>query len=93
MLGHMLSAILLAAATVASSTPHLHARQSSAVVLKVTDFIAFMADPYVEGAQSNLSFHITDSRPEFRAEVDCVIPNTYFNLYAISALFDWCGER
>ncbi|KAF2707229.1 hypothetical protein K504DRAFT_458673 [Pleomassaria siparia CBS 279.74] len=52
-----------------------------------------MADAYVDGAQSNLTFHVSDIRPGFEAEVDCLIPNTYFNLFAISALFDYCGDR
>jgi hypothetical protein len=52
-----------------------------------------MADPYFEGAQSNLTFHVKDPRPApFGAEADCTIPNTYFHLFAISALFDWCGS-
>lgn len=68
-------------------------RQTSDAVFKVTDFTAFMADPYVDGAQSNLTFHVTDTRVDYFAEVDCVVPNTYFSLYAISALFDVCGSR
>lgn len=40
-----------------------------------------------------MTFHVTDSRPGLEAEVDCVVPNTYFNLHAISALYDVCGKR
>lgn len=59
----------------------------------ITNFTAFMADPYVEGEKSNLSFHVVDSRPQFYAEDDCVIPPTYFWLYAITALYENCAKR
>lgn len=95
MLVSALFATSLASLAIASPTPPFHTRQinNSTITLVVTNFTAFMADPYVDGAQSNLSFHLSDTRPGFYAEVDCVIPPTYFNLYAISALFDWCGNR
>ncbi|KAF2450714.1 hypothetical protein P171DRAFT_427028 [Karstenula rhodostoma CBS 690.94] len=57
----------------------IQTREASDVVFKVTDFAAFMADPNVDGAQSNLSFHVTDTRLDYFAEVDCVVPNTYFS--------------
>jgi hypothetical protein len=92
MLSSTLSLLLTTTLALASPTPHLAARQNTTdIVLHVTDFTAFMADPTIEGTQSNMSFHITDPRPEFHAEADCVVPPTYFNLYAISALFDYCG--
>ncbi|KAF2662625.1 hypothetical protein K491DRAFT_773165 [Lophiostoma macrostomum CBS 122681] len=87
-----LSLLLTAALALAIPTPHLAARQNTTnIVLHVTDFTAFMADPTIEGTQSNLSFRITDPRPDFYGAADCVVPPTYFNLYAISALFDYCG--
>jgi hypothetical protein len=90
----LLSTLVLVAFAFASPNPNIRARQNQTeVVLKVTHFTAFAADPYVDGAQSNLSFHVIDPRPEYYAEVDCVVPNTYFNLYAISALFDWCNRE
>ncbi|KAF1966668.1 hypothetical protein BU23DRAFT_573893 [Bimuria novae-zelandiae CBS 107.79] len=73
----------------AYTTP-LHPRDTPTVVFTVTNFAAFMADPYIDGAQSNLTFHVADTRSGYAAEVDCVVPNTYFNLHAISALFDSC---
>ena len=76
----------------ALATPLYPRQQSAPIVFKVTNFTAFAADPYVDGAQSNLTFHVTDTRPGYEAEVDCVVPNTYFNLYAISALGDVCGK-
>ncbi|KAF1954532.1 hypothetical protein CC80DRAFT_493681 [Byssothecium circinans] len=83
--------LLLAAATVSASSRHI--RQTSNVVFKVTDFAAFEADPYIDGAKSNLTFHVSDTRPGFEAETNCVVPNTYFNLHAISALFDVCEKK
>ncbi|KAF2119458.1 hypothetical protein BDV96DRAFT_642482 [Lophiotrema nucula] len=59
------------------------------VTFTVTDFKAFMADPNIEGVQSNLTFHVTDSREQ----VDCVIPPTYFWLYAITALYEYCPSQ
>lgn len=92
MIARTFSTLLTAALALASPTPHLETRQSD-LTLKVTKFAAFHADPYFEGAQSNLSFWVTDTRPEFYATAECIIPNTYFHLYAISALFDYCGDR
>ena len=63
------------------------------VTFHIISFAAFIADPYVEGAQSNLTFHASDTRPRFEAEVDCVVPPTYFNPHAISALFDNCSTE
>lgn len=86
------STLLAAALALASPTPNFETRQDGFSV-KVTNFKAFHADPYFEGAQSNLTFTVTDTRPEFFAKAECIIPNTYFNLFAISALFDYCGDR
>jgi hypothetical protein len=87
-----LTAVLAVPLTLASPTPSIESRQNAPdVVLKVTKFTAFMANPDVEGALSNMTFHVVDSRPDYYAEVDCVVPNTIFNLYAISALFDIWG--
>jgi hypothetical protein len=90
---HLISTFLISALAVASPTLSLHPRQSANLTFTVTNFTAFMADPYVEGAQSSLSFHVVDSRPDYYAEVDCVIPPTYFSLWAITALFEYCGDR
>ena len=86
-----LSTILFS--TLALTSPLAPRQQSTNVTLVITNFSAFMADPYVEGTQSNLSFHLTDPRPEYHDEVDCVIPNTYFNLWGITALYEPCGDR
>jgi len=80
-------------ALVSTSSALTYPSLASDVVFHVSNFTAFMADPYVDGAQSNLTFHVTDIRPDYFAEVDCIVPNTYFNLHAISALFDVCGPR
>ncbi|KAJ4292739.1 hypothetical protein N0V90_009402 [Kalmusia sp. IMI 367209] len=85
-----LSVPLLATAVLATPLP-LQPRQDVNFTLVVSDFTAFMADPYVEGAQSNLSFKLTDPRQYYERSVNCVVPNTYFNLYAISALYDVCS--
>ncbi|KAF2798453.1 hypothetical protein K505DRAFT_216909, partial [Melanomma pulvis-pyrius CBS 109.77] len=92
------SALLLATLLplLTSATPLLPRQTTTPApefTLHVGSFSAFMADPYVDGAQSNLTFHVSDTRPGLEAEVDCVIPPTFFNLYAISALFDFCGDR
>ncbi|KAF2477524.1 uncharacterized protein BDR25DRAFT_347876 [Lindgomyces ingoldianus] len=82
----LLSLLILSSLCLTQTTP-------INLTLIVTNFSAFMANPYIEGPQSNLSFHVLDPRPGFYAEADCIIPPTYFNLYAISALWDYCGER
>ncbi|KAF2868758.1 hypothetical protein BDV95DRAFT_670308 [Massariosphaeria phaeospora] len=80
-------------ANLSLAAPHMRRQTPSAVIFTVTNFAAFFADTTLEDAQSNLTFHVADTRPGLEAEADCVIPNTYFNLYAISALFDYCGAR
>ncbi|KAF2192129.1 hypothetical protein K469DRAFT_620125 [Zopfia rhizophila CBS 207.26] len=90
----LFTTLLFATLALASPTRPFSPRQTTSdTVFKVTNFSAFMANPNVEGAQSNMTFHVVDSRPKLYAEVDCVVPNTYFNLYAISALFEYCGDR
>ncbi|KAF2638461.1 hypothetical protein P280DRAFT_471556 [Massarina eburnea CBS 473.64] len=89
-----LNGLFLGTAFVSVSATPLHLRQiKDAVVFTVTNLVAFEADPYVDGAQSNLTFHVADTRPGFEAETNCVVPNTYFNLHAISALYDVCEKR
>ena len=84
----------LASRALASPAPALTPRQNaSQVTFHVTGFYAFMADPFIDENQSNMTFHVVDTRPEYYAEVDCVVPPTYFNLYAISALYNDCGDR
>ncbi|KAF2676970.1 hypothetical protein K458DRAFT_424333 [Lentithecium fluviatile CBS 122367] len=91
MLTSTLFVCLLSTSTLASP---LFPRQTTPYpTLTVTNFTAFEADPYTDGARSNLSFHLSDTRPGHEASVDCVVPNTYFNLHAISALYDICGDR
>lgn len=87
-----LSALTLTLTTAAATrlSLSLSPRQPPTILFHVSNFTAFMADPYVEGAQSNLSFHVADTRPGYEAAADCVVPNTYFSLWAISALFDVC---
>ncbi|KAF1993889.1 hypothetical protein P154DRAFT_540053 [Amniculicola lignicola CBS 123094] len=89
--------LLFAALALASplATPiEVEPRQTAPLpTLYVSEFYAFMADNTVEGAQSNLSFRVTDLRSDHFSSAICEIPNTYFHLYAISALFDYCGER
>ena len=75
------------------AAPFLPRQTAPDVTFHVTSFAALMADPYIEGTQPNLAFHVSDTRPGFEAEVDCVIPPTYFNIHAISALFDNCGAE
>ncbi|KAF2017831.1 hypothetical protein BU24DRAFT_160350 [Aaosphaeria arxii CBS 175.79] len=92
MLSPILPLLLSTLPLLTTATPLL-TRQSDTPSLTITNFIAFHADPYIEGAQSNLSFHVSDTRPgALGIEVDCAVPPTYFNLYAISALFDNCGD-
>ncbi|OCL06269.1 hypothetical protein AOQ84DRAFT_378781 [Glonium stellatum] len=93
MLFATLSTIFLSALALTSPTPNIHPRQAYNITFTVTNFTAFMADPYIEGTQSNLSFHVVDPRPKYYTEVDCVIPPTYFSLYAITALYEYCGNH
>ncbi|KAF2260307.1 hypothetical protein CC78DRAFT_571302 [Lojkania enalia] len=90
-----LSALLFSTLALGSPFAAVSPRQvaPSNFSFTVTDFTAFQADPLVEGAQSNLSFHVADTRPGLEKEADCVIPNTYFWLYAITALYEYCPSQ
>ncbi|KAF2196878.1 hypothetical protein GQ43DRAFT_444738 [Delitschia confertaspora ATCC 74209] len=89
-----LTTLFPALALALASPPIILPRQvPSNLTFTVTNFSAFMANPYIEGTQSNLSFHVIDPRPAHYAEVDCIIPPTYFSLWAITALYEYCGDR
>jgi len=89
-----LSTVLLSAFVLGSPLTTLSGRQAPKnVTFTVTGFTAFQANPYVEGAQSNLSFHVADTREGYQKETDCIIPNTYLWLSAVTALYEYCPSQ